>query len=196
MANQPTFFERLGQIVPSIAVMLIGAYGTWDLVIKPLVQVDQVPTQTCATLVTGVMVEKPAKPGTRAKKASAPEGLPLVVPAGEKRIISIAVDNPDDKPVIYTWKATYGQFSSRVTTDNQATYTAPNALVNDKITVEARLQGCSVAQRTVTIAVVPAVGSPLPDPTLPDPINSPISDPLAPLPASPPAISDTKVPGQ
>ncbi len=196
MANQSTFFERLGQIVPSIAVMLIGAYGTWDLVIKPLVQVDQAPTQACTTLVTGVMVEKPAKPGTSAKKTSAPEGLPLVVPAGEKRVISIAVDNPDDKPIIYTWKATYGQFSSRVTTDNQATYTVPNALVNDKITVEARLQGCSVAQRTVTIAVVPSAGSPLPDPTLPNSINSPISDPLAPLPASPPPLSDTKIPGQ
>jgi hypothetical protein len=196
MANQPTFFERLGQIVPSIAVMLIGAYGTWDLVIKPLVQVDQAPTQACATLVMGVMVEKPAKPGTSAKKASAPEGLPLVVPAGEKRIISIEVDNPDDKPVVYTWKATYGQFSSRVTTDNQATYTAPTALVNDKITVEVRLQGCSMAQRTVTIAVVPSAGAPLPDPTLPNPTNSPIFDPLAPLPASPPPIPDTKIPGQ
>lgn len=194
MANQPTFFERLGQIVPSIAVILIGAYGTWDLVIKPLVQVEQAPTQACVTSVTGVMIEKPAKPGAPVKQMAAPEGLPLVVPAGEKRTISVEVDNPDEKPVIYTWKATYGQFSSRVTTDNQATYTAPSALVNDKITVEVRLQGCSMAQRTVTIAVVPSAGAPLPDPTLPNPTNSPISDPLAPLPNSP--LPEPKIPGQ
>lgn len=188
MANQPTFFERLGQIVPSIAVIAIGAYGTWDLVIKPLVQVEQAPTQACITPVTSVVVEKPAKPGEPAKKIAAPEGLPLVVPAGEKRNISIDVENPDEKPVIYTWKATYGQFSSRVSTNNESTYTAPTALVNDKITVEVRLQGCSAAQRTVTIAVVPSAGSPLPNSTLPNPTNSSVSDPLAPLPSSSPPI--------
>lgn len=195
MANQPTFFERLGQIVPSIAVILIGAYGTWDLVIKPLVQVDQAPIQACVTSVTSVIVEKPAKSGEPAKPVSAPEGLPLVVPAGEKRTISIDVDNPDQKPVIYTWKATYGQFSSRVSTENQATYTAPTALVNDKITVEVRLQGCSMAQRTVTIAVVPSASSPLPASTLPNPANSSASDLLAPS-APSPALPDTKIPGQ
>lgn len=195
MANQPTFFERLGQIVPSIAVILIGAYGTWDLVLKPLVQVDQVPTQACVTSVTSVTVEKPAKAGEPAKQVSAPEGLPLVVPAGEKRTISIDVDNPDQKPVIYTWKATYGQFSSRVSTKNQATYTAPTALVNDKITVEVRLQGCSMAQRAVTIAVVPSASSPLPASTLPNPANSSAADLLAPSATSPP-LPDTKIPGQ
>jgi hypothetical protein len=196
MTNEPTFFERLGQIVPSIAVILIGAYGTWDLVIKPFVQVNQAPTQACATSLIGVTIEKPAKPGELSKKRVTPTGLPLVVPAGEKRTISVNVDNPEEKPVVYTWKATYGQFSSRVTTDNQVTYTAPTALVNDKIILEARLQGCSVAQRIVTIAVVPSAGSPLPDSTFANPTNSPFPDPLAPDPTSPSVIPAPKLPGQ
>jgi hypothetical protein len=196
MANQPTLFERLSQIVPSIAVIMIGAYGTWDLVVKPLVRVDQIPTEACISPVNTVMVEKPAKPGVPGKKVAAPEGLPLVVPAGEKRTISVDVENPDGKPVIYTWKATYGTFSSGVSTDNQSTYIAPTSLVNDKITVEVRLQGCSAAKRTVAIAVVPSAGTPFPDPTLPNSATPPLPDPFAPSTIAPPAMPGSKVPGQ
>jgi len=196
MANPPTLFERLSQTVPSIAVILIGVYGTWDLVVKPLVRVDQVPVEACITPVTNVMVEKPAKPGVPGKTVAAPEGLPLVVPAGEKRTISVDIENPDEKPVIYTWKATYGTFSSGVSTENQSTYIAPTSLVNDKITVEVRLQGCSRTKRTVAIAVVPSAGTPLPDPTQPTLPNPSTVDPLAPRPASPFSIPNSNVPGQ
>ncbi len=184
MAEKETWGDRLSRAAAPIAVILVGAYGTWDVVIKPWVKF-QPAAEACTTTVTIVSIAKPdPKTGKSGSSVNAPEGLPLVVEAGATRLISAQVDNPEAKPVIYQWKATYGQFRSRVTTGQESIYVAPTQLVNDTITVEARVQGCSLTKRSVAIAVVPSASSPTSDSLAPLPSSSPIL-PNAPMPNAP-----------
>lgn len=167
MANRH-WLEQLNHYVVPLMVVGIGAYGAWDLVIRPFVRFEQ-PAEVCLTTLTDVAVLKPsAKPDQPPKRIQAPKGLPIIVPAGESRLLSIGVDNPDEKPVMYQWRATYGQFTSRITTENQSEYAAPRSLINDTVTVEASVQGCSAAKRTIEFAIVPSAKVPLSDQPLPN----------------------------
>ncbi|EKQ69054.1 hypothetical protein OsccyDRAFT_1661 [Leptolyngbyaceae cyanobacterium JSC-12] len=174
MTKRQTWIDQLNRYVFPLVVVGIGMYGTWDLIIQPLSKV-QPPTNTCTTLLVNVTVLKPSsQPGQPPKKIQAPKGLPIVVPAGEKRIFLASVENPDEKSVIYQWRSTYGQFESRVTMEPQSIYTAPRSLVNDTITLEASVQGCAPAKRTIEIAVVPSANVPLSEqPFTPDPLATP-----------------------
>ena len=184
MAKRQTWVDQLSRIIMPLLVVAIGIYGAWDLVIQPLIPVERLTTNACETTIIDVSVLKPStNPNQPPKRINAPEGLPIVVPANEKRIISVVINNPNEKPVVYQWKATTGQFESRVSVDGESTYVAPNSLVNDTITVEATLQGCSFAQRTIKIAVVPSATAPLGDQPIPEPSFDSLS-PAQPSPSS------------
>lgn len=186
MAKPQTWLEQLNRYGVPLVVAAIGVYGTWDLIVQPWMRVEQ-PVEVCSTRIFDVAVLKPSpKPEEPPKRIQAPEGLPLVVPAGETRIFSVDMDNPDQKPVVYQWRSTYGQFASRVTVEGKTTYTAPRSLVNDKITVEATLQGCAPVKRTVELAIVPSAKFPLANDPLPMPLEPPT--PMPSIPSSLPTI--------
>lgn len=180
MAKRQTWLEQLNRYVLPLVVVGIGLYGTWDLIVQPLAKF-QPPASTCDTNLLTVTVFKPSStPGQPPKRIQAPKGLPIVVPAGEKRIFSVVVENPEEKSVVYQWRPTYGQFASRVTIEPEGTYTAPRSLVNDTITIEAALQGCAAAKRTIEIAVVPSANIPLSDQPLPTLTPDPLATPTTP----------------
>lgn len=186
MAKRQNWLEQLNRYIVPLVVVAIGIYGTWDLIVQPMMRVEQ-PVEVCVTRIFDVAVLKPStKPNEPPKRVQAPEGLPLVVPAGEQRIFSVDVDNPDQKPVMYQWQATHGQFASRVSVESKSDYTAPRSLVNDKITVEATLQGCSPVKRTVDLAIVPSAKVPLSNEPLPMPAETPT--PMPSMPSSLPTI--------
>lgn len=194
MAKRQTWIEQINRYVFPLVVAAIGLYGTWDLIVQPYMKVDQ-PVEACTTRVTDVALLKPgAKPDQPPKRIQAPEGLPMVVPAGEKRLLSVVVDNPEQKPVTYQWEATYGRFASQITVEEQTTYTAPRSLVNDTVTVEATLQGCTPVQRTVDLAIVPSAQVPLSEEPLPAPIDSPT--PVPSIPSTLPTIEPFTEPQQ
>ncbi|MDX2239189.1 MAG: hypothetical protein NW224_00725 [Leptolyngbyaceae cyanobacterium bins.302] len=168
MAKRQTWIDQLNRYVFPLVVLAIGLYGTWDLIIQPYARIEQ-PLTTCSTNVIDVAVLKPStNPNHPPKRVQAPEGLPIVVPAGEQRLLAITVDNPEQQSVMYQWQATHGQFASRVTVESQSAYTAPRNLVNDTVTVEATLQGCSPTKRTVDLAIVPSAKVPMTDQPLPE----------------------------
>jgi hypothetical protein len=144
--------ERVNQVVVPIAIVLVGGYGVWDLVIRPWAKQPPI-AEACDSKVTGLYIEIPGKAGRPSKQIKVSGNLPAVVPAGEKRTISVQLENPSDKPVVYTWRATYGKFESGVTTEGRSTYIAPANLVDDSLSVEARIQGCTGATQTAKIAV-------------------------------------------
>jgi hypothetical protein len=171
---EKTWIERVNQVMVPIAIVGVGGYGAWDLIIRPWSK--QAPiAEACATTIAGVYIEIPGKAGRPAKQIKMSGELPAVVPAGEKRQIQVKVDNPDDKAVVYTWRATYGTFASTVTTDGESTYVAPANLVDDSLFVEVRRQGCTVATQTAKVAVTLSATTPTePLPIAPsDPAPSP-----------------------
>jgi hypothetical protein len=195
MAEKQPWVDRINRVIAPIVVIAIGAYGTWDVVVKPWLRVEQ-PIQACSTVVTGVFVNtSDPKTGKLKDRLEVPEGLPAVVTAGETRTISVEVDNPESTPVIYQWRATYGQFQSRVTTENQSVYVAPSQLVNDTLTMEVKMQGCTVTKRTIKVAIVPSPNMPLPTQPLPTNPNDPFAPP-SPLPTLSPTPAFPGQPGQ
>jgi len=186
MAKRQDWLDQLNRYIAPLAVVGIGLYGTWDLIVQPLVSFAP-PTQICVTQVFDVAVLKPStKPDQPPKRVQAPEGLPIVVPAGEQRIFSVDVHNPDEKPVMYQWQATHGKFASRVTMEQQTTYTAPRSLVNDTITIETTVQGCSPVRRTINLAIIPSAKVPASGQPIPAPMETPT--PLPSVPSSLPTI--------
>lgn len=189
MAKETNWLEQLNRYIVPIVVVGIGIYGTWDLIVQPLIPVDT-PSTACSTTVVAVTVLKPsADPSQPPQPVTVTEGLPIVVPAGETRLIEVEIENPDEQSAMYQWKATYGAMESRVSVGNRMVYTAPRSLVDDTITVEASLQRCIPAKRTLTFAIVPSNKVPLEAPTvlpsLPSPqptapSSLPTVDPFAP----------------
>ncbi|NJP11797.1 MAG: hypothetical protein HC866_21910 [Leptolyngbyaceae cyanobacterium RU_5_1] len=200
MSEKQTWIDRLSRITSPILITAITTYGIWDLAVKPWIKEPQ--AEACTTTVTGVFLEELSlKPDQSGKEIEAPEGLPVVVPAREKRAITVRVDNPKGKSVVYNWRATYGNFASPITNNSRSVYTAPSSLVNDTVSVEARLQGCSTAKRSVKIAVVPSTSNPTeeltePSPASPVPLPSPSINPLAPTQPHPstPSLGSTPEP--
>ncbi|MDX2230962.1 MAG: hypothetical protein NW220_15085 [Leptolyngbyaceae cyanobacterium bins.349] len=202
MSKRQTWFDQLRRYCLPLIVVAIGLYGTWDLVAQPLIGLFRVeqPVDLCATQVYDVAVFKPSSnPNQPPKRVQSTAGLPIIVPAAEQRLLSVDIENPDQKSAMYQWRATYGQFDSRITIENQSVYTAPLSLVNDTITVEATLQGCSPTKRTLELAIipstqVPSTNQPIPDQPLPNqPIpNQPLPDTIAPSPT--PTLPPTSLP--
>jgi hypothetical protein len=173
---QTSWLERLNQIFVTVAIVAVGSYGTWDLIIRPWAK-EAPQVALCTPTITRLALDLPGKGGKSGKAIAARSDLPVIVPAGEQRGVSVQVENPDDKGVTYNWRATYGTFDSSVTTDGRAIYRAPNSLVDDTITVEVRMQGCSLVTQTAAIAVVPSATAPS------QPLSDP--DPIPPAPANP-----------
>jgi hypothetical protein len=187
--SEKSWIEQLNQVVLPIAVVLVGGYGAWDLVIKPWTKETPI-SEACTPTVTGTYIDIPGKAGRPAKQIKMASNLPAVVPAGEKRSISVQLNNPDDKPVVYTWKATYGRFESGVTSDGRSTYIAPPNLVDDSILVEVRMQGCTVVTQTAKIAVTLSASTPTQPLGTPIPLN-PNLPPESALPSPAPAPTTT-----
>ena len=189
MANDKNWLEQLNRYAVPIVVIGIGIYGTWDLVVQPLLPVNA-PQADCSTTIVAVTVLKPSvDPSQPPQPVPVTEGLPIVVPAGETRLIEVEIVNPEEQSTLFQWKATYGTMESRVSTGNRMVYTAPRSLVDDTVNIEASLQRCIPAKRSLTFAIVPSNKVPLEAPTvlpsLPSPQPSapsslPTVDPFAP----------------
>lgn len=196
MSNKPSWLDQLSRMVFPVAVVAIAGYGAWDLLLRDSFNLRP-PAEACSTAIDNVAVFKPsADPEQPPQRVQAPPGLAIVVPAGEKRIIAVAVDNPEEKGVVHNWRAVYGQFGSRLTVDPESVYTAPLSLVNDTITIEVAKQGCTAATRTLDIAVIPSATAPLPDQPLPSPTLDPALPSLetVPAPVPSPTLSPTPDP--
>ena len=173
MAKETNWLEQLNRYLVPIVVVGIGIYGTWDLIVQPLLPVDT-PLTDCSTTIVAVTVLKPsADPSQPPKPVPVTEGLPIVVPAGETRLIEVEIVNPEEQSAMYQWKATYGAMESRISVNNRMVYTAPRSLVDDTITVEASLQRCTPAKRNLTFAIVPSNKVPLEAPTVMPSLPSP-----------------------
>ncbi|PZV18601.1 MAG: hypothetical protein DCF22_01595 [Leptolyngbya sp.] len=171
MPKNQSWIDQISRVASPIAIAAIIGYGTWDLILQPLFKVDPL-SNVCTARILSVSVNRLSlSPELAAEEPQLPEGLPIAVPAGEKRAIIVQVENPDRKPVLFTWKADRGKINPQGSSaSNRAVYTAAKTLMNDPVTVLVQVQGCDVEERSLTIAVVPAM------PTVP----------AIPLPASPP----------
>jgi hypothetical protein len=199
MSGQAKWFNRA--ISPTV-IVLIGAYGLWDVVVQPFMAGLKKPPAVCQVVVAETIVAKPGDHQTEpsrspsAKESPTPQSsqepivpaaLPIVVPVGKTLTVTVQVTNPDDQPVTYTWEALRGQINPRWGTHNWTTYTAPLQLVDDLVSVRITSPGCIPVRRSKTIAIVPAA-SPSPLPSLPvpsDPLGSPL--PLPSLPGGEPS---------
>lgn len=169
MSRRKNWLNQFNRYFFPLLVVGIGLYGVWDLIVLPFAKFER-PVEVCTTTITDVAVLRPStNPDQPPKRIQAPADLPIVVPAGEKRILSMTIENPDKKSVVHRWRATSGQFENPVSVGNESVYVAPRSLVNDTLTVEATLQGCSVAQRTLKFAIVPSTSAPLTEQALPSP---------------------------
>jgi hypothetical protein len=176
MPKNQSWIEQMSQIASPIAIAAIVAYGTWDLILQPLFKVNPL-SNVCTARILSVSVNRLSlSPELSTEEPQLPEGLPIAVPAGEKRAITVQLENPNRNPVLFTWKADRGKLNPQGSSaSSRAVYTAPKTLMNDPVTVQVQVQGCDLEERSLTIAVVPATPTE-PTPTLPK----------IPLPASPP----------
>lgn len=175
MPENQSWIEQISRVGSPIAIAAIIGYGTWDLILRPLVKVET-PSNVCTAKILSVAVNRLSLSPELTEEPQLPEGLPIAVPAGEKRAITVRLENPDRQPVLFTWKADRGKLNPQGSSaSSRAVYTAPKTLTNDPVTVQVQVQGCDLQERFLTIAVVPATQTaPIP-PT-----------PAIPLPASPP----------
>jgi hypothetical protein len=190
MSGQANWLNRA--IGPTV-IVLIGAYGLWDVVIQPFIAgLKKTPT-ICQVVVAGMEVKPSDRPAetaspTTGQEPIVPAGLPVVVATGGKLNIRLEVSNPDNQPLNYTWKALHGQIISP-SRSNRAIYTAPDRLVDDVVSVQVVSPGCLPIQKSRTIAVVPAASTtPLPSlPASPDPLSTPSLPPIEPTPEESPS---------
>ena len=176
MPKNQSWIEQISQIASPIAIAAIVGYGTWDLILQPLFKVEPFST-VCTARILSVSVNRLSlSPELPDDEPQLPGGLPIAVPAGEKRAITVRLENPDRKSVLFTWKADRGKINPQGSSaSSRAVYTAPKTLMNDPVTVLVQIQGCDAEERSLTLAVVPATPN-TPIPPMPD----------VPLPASPP----------
>jgi len=171
MPENQSWIDQISRFAAPIAIAAIIGYGTWDLILQPLFRVDTI-SNVCTARILSVSVNRLSlNPELSAEEPQLPEGLPIAVPAGEKRAITVQLENPDRQPVLFTWKADRGKLNPQGSSaSNRTVYTAPKTLTNDPVTVLVQAQGCALEERSLTIAVVPA--SPT-TPDLPLPVNPP-----------------------
>jgi hypothetical protein len=165
-------------VVPSI-IGLIGVYGLWDVVVKPIVDARRAESQVCTLEVDNAMVidKSGNSPQAAVGKSDALGNLPTVVPLGQVRTVTIHVKNPNNRAVQYKWQAKYGQLNpSGMSLQGNSVYTAPARLVNDTITVEVKSVGCAPVTRSLTVAVVPSASSPSVKPSPQAPSHPPASE--------------------
>ncbi len=133
-----------------------------------------------------------------------------VIKINESIKVSIRADNPAGQALLFNWQAVYGQMDPGLRADSaQSIYTAPSKSVDDTISVEITMPGCTPVKRSQQIAVIlpsvtpilssTATPKPAPTPTSipkPSPTLTPILTPtLAPRPTSTPEHpSPTPVP--
>jgi len=176
MPKNQSWIEQISRVGSPIAIAAIIGYGTWDLILQPLFKSETL-SNVCTAKILSVAVNRLSlSPELSTEEPQLPEGLPIAVPAGEKRAITVRLENPDRQPVLFTWKADRGKLNPHGSSaSSRAVYTAPKTLMNDPVTVLVQIQGCDAEERSLTLAVVPA--TPItPIPPMPD----------VPLPESPP----------
>ncbi|MBM0742765.1 hypothetical protein JOY44_14310 [Phormidium sp. CLA17] len=167
MPENQSWIEQISRVGSPIAIAAIIGYGTWDLILQPLFK-SETAGNICRARILSVSVNRLSlSPELSAEEPQLPEGLPIAVPVGEKRAITVRLENPDRQPVLFTWKAEYGKLNPQGSSANsRSVYTAPKTLTNDPITVQVQVQGCDLEERSLTIAVVPstptATDNPLP----------------------------------
>ncbi|MEX0270864.1 hypothetical protein AB3R30_17115 [Leptolyngbyaceae cyanobacterium UHCC 1019] len=163
MPENQSWIDQISRVGSPIAIAAIIGYGTWDLIVQPLFQGETL-SNVCTARILSVSVNKLSlNPEFAEDEPQLPEGLPIVVPAGEKRAITVRLENPDRKPVLFTWKADRGKINPQGSSaSSRAVYTAPKTLMNDPVSVLVQVQGCDLEERSLTMAVVPA--TPAPDP--------------------------------
>jgi hypothetical protein len=158
MPENQSWIDNVSRVASPIAIAAIIGYGTWDLILQPLFNVEIV-RNACTARVLNVSVNRLGlSPELESnEEPQLPEGLPIAIPSGEKRAITVQLENPDRQPVIFTWKAKRGNISPQGSSaSSRAVYTAPKTLTNDPVTVQIQIQGCEVQERSLTMAVVPS----------------------------------------
>lgn len=157
MPENQSWVDQISRVASPIAIAAIVGYGTWDLILQPLFKIEPF-SNTCTARILSVSVNRLSlSPELPDDEPQLPEGLAIAVPAGEKRAITVRLENPDRKPVLFTWKADRGKINPQGSSaSNRAVYTAAKTLMNDPVTVQVQVQGCDLEERSLTIAVVPA----------------------------------------
>jgi hypothetical protein len=170
MPENQSWIDQISRVASPIAIATIIGYGAWDLIIQPLFKVE-LSSPICRAKILSVSVNRlNLSPELSDNEPQLPEGLPIVVPAGEKRAITVRLENPDRKPVLFTWKADRGKINPQGSSaNNRAVYTAPKTLMNDPVSVLVQVQGCDLEERSLTMAVVPKT----PTAPVPSSVNPP-----------------------
>jgi len=157
MPKNQSWIEQISQIASPIAIAAIVSYGTWDLILQPLFKVEPFSTACTARILSISANRLSLNPEFPDDEPQLPEGLPIAVPAGEKRAITVRLENPDRKPVLFTWKADRGKINPQGSSaSSRAVYTSPKTLMNDSVSVLVQIQGCDIEERSLTLAIVPA----------------------------------------
>jgi hypothetical protein len=157
MPERPSWIDKISRVATPIAIAAIISYGTWDLVLQPLFKFENFGNVCNAKILSVSVSRLSLSPELSADEPQLPEGLPIAIPAGEKRAITVQLDNPDQKPALFTWKADRGKINPQGSSaSSRAVYTAPKTLMNDPVSVQVQVQGCEIEGRFLTLAVVPA----------------------------------------
>lgn len=91
-----------------------------------------------------------------------------IITTNQVTTVSVTIEkNPDDTPLLFNWRATYGDLNPGLRTSAiQSTYTPPLDPINDVIFLEVEAKGCNVIQRSAEINIIaPSQNEPSQTPT-------------------------------
>lgn len=118
--------------IVSVLVALVGTSGFWQFLLS-----KGSDSKDCEINPSPLVVER------------------KIIEANQSMKVSIRVDNPDGKSILYNWQAVSGQMNPSTPTDTPvATYTAPSKDVNDTISVDITLPDCKSVRRSGSISVI------------------------------------------
>ncbi len=157
MPENQSWIDQISRVASPIAIAVMIGYGTWDLILQPLFKVESSSTACTARILSVSANRLSLNSESLDDEPQLPAGLPIAVPAGEKRAITVRLENPDRKPVLFTWKADRGKINPQGSSaSSRAVYTSPKTLMNDSVSVLVQIQGCDIEERSLTLAIVPA----------------------------------------
>lgn len=78
-----------------------------------------------------------------------------IITTNQETTVSVTIENPDNTPILFNWRATYGSLNPGLRTSAiQSTYTPPLDPSNDAIFLEVDANGCNIIQRVAEISIV------------------------------------------
>lgn len=123
------------KVIVPIVVAVVGAGGFWQIL--PLILPKVFEPKTCKIDVSELTVDR------------------KLIETKQSMKVSIRADNPDGKPILYSWQAVHGQMNPSIRSGSpEATYTAPSKGVDDTISVDITLPNCKSERRSQPISVI------------------------------------------